>query len=53
MLVVPNNFSDSLRSRIDSGKDTPSWDLASSVIDVFADKSSKHVILTVSGQFYR
>nr|AEE62001.1 unknown [Dendroctonus ponderosae] len=43
MLVVPNNFSDSLRSRIDNGKDTPSWDLAGSVIDVFSDKSNENI----------
>lgn len=41
MLVIPQNFSDSLRSRIENGKDTPEWDVTHSVIDVYADKSSK------------
>ncbi|XP_060530041.1 ABC transporter G family member 20 [Cylas formicarius] len=43
MLVVPENFSDSLRSRLDNGRDVPEWDLANSVIDVYADKSNENI----------
>lgn len=45
MLVIPQNFSDSLRSRIENGKDTPEWDVTHSVIDVYADKSSKFLFV--------
>ncbi|CAG9761014.1 unnamed protein product [Ceutorhynchus assimilis] len=43
MVVVPHNFSDSFRSRIENGKDTEAWDVAGSVIDVFADKSNENI----------
>lgn len=48
VLVVPHNFSDSLRSRLDNGKDVPEWDLITSTIDVYQDKSSKFVVLRVA-----
>lgn len=40
MLLVHDNFSDAIRSRIELGKDVPSWDLKSSTIEIRADKSS-------------
>lgn len=40
-LVFQSNFSDSLRSRLDNGRDVPDEDLISSTVDVYADKSSK------------
>ncbi|KAL1498235.1 hypothetical protein ABEB36_009067 [Hypothenemus hampei] len=43
MLVVPHNFSDCLRSRIDNGRDAPDWDVDGSVISVFADKSNENI----------
>ncbi|KAJ8941565.1 hypothetical protein NQ318_011524 [Aromia moschata] len=43
MLVVPHNFSDSLRSRLDNGKDVPEWDLVSSSIGVYQDKSNENI----------
>ncbi|XP_066145977.1 ABC transporter G family member 20 [Euwallacea fornicatus] len=43
MLVVPHNFSDALKSRIENGRDTPEWDVAAGVIDVFADKSNENI----------
>ncbi|KAJ8985043.1 hypothetical protein NQ317_016954 [Molorchus minor] len=43
MLVVPHNFSDSLRSRLDNGRDVPQWDLLTSSIGVYQDKSNENI----------
>ncbi|XP_030761638.1 ABC transporter G family member 20 [Sitophilus oryzae] len=48
MLVVPHNFSDSLRSRIELGKDTPAWDLETSKIHVTPDKSNENIATFVT-----
>lgn len=51
MMVVPRNFSESLLSRIDQGKDAPLWDLQHSVIDVFADKSNENIATYLTRDF--
>ncbi|KAJ8918786.1 hypothetical protein NQ315_011070 [Exocentrus adspersus] len=43
MMVVPHNFSQSLKSRLDNGRDVPDWDLVSSLISVYADKSNENI----------
>ncbi|XP_049823612.1 ABC transporter G family member 20 isoform X2 [Aethina tumida] len=43
MLLVHDNFSDAIRSRIELGKDVPSWDLKSSTIEIRADKSNENI----------
>ncbi|XP_018579949.1 ABC transporter G family member 20 [Anoplophora glabripennis] len=43
MMVVPHNFSDSLRSRLDNGRDVPQWDLVTSTIGIYADKSNENI----------
>jgi hypothetical protein len=40
-LVFASNFSDSIRSRIEGGRNVPDWDLVTSSVEVYQDKSSK------------
>jgi hypothetical protein len=39
--VFASNFSDSIRSRIEGGRNVPDWDLVTSSVEVYQDKSSK------------
>lgn len=40
-LVIPNNFSDALRNRMNLGRSVQGWDIDSSTVYVHQDKSSK------------
>ncbi|KAF7271422.1 hypothetical protein GWI33_015708 [Rhynchophorus ferrugineus] len=51
MLVVPHNFSESLRARMDQGKDVEQWDLETSKIDVYADKSNENIATYLTRDF--
>ncbi|EFA10297.1 ABC transporter G family member 20 [Tribolium castaneum] len=42
-LVFPSNFSDSLRSRINGGRSVPDWDLVTSSVAVYQDKSNENI----------
>lgn len=42
-LVVPSNFSDALRARIEMGRSVDDANLLSSSIDVYADKSNENI----------
>ncbi|XP_050310150.1 ABC transporter G family member 20 [Anthonomus grandis grandis] len=52
MMVVPYNFSDALRSRIENGKDTPEWDLNNTFIDIYADKSNENIATFLTRDLY-
>ncbi|KAL3268092.1 hypothetical protein HHI36_007219 [Cryptolaemus montrouzieri] len=42
-LVIPANFSDALRSRVNSGRAAKAWDLESSTVYVHQDKSNENI----------
>ncbi|KAH0819260.1 hypothetical protein GEV33_002072 [Tenebrio molitor] len=42
-LVFASNFSDSIRSRIEGGRNVPDWDLVTSSVEVYQDKSNENI----------
>ncbi|CAH0556078.1 unnamed protein product [Brassicogethes aeneus] len=52
MLLVHENFSDAIRSRVLEGKDVPEWDLRASTIEIHADKSNENIATFLTRDVY-
>lgn len=42
-LIIPSNFSDAFRERLEAGRSVQDWDLTASTISVYQDKSNENI----------